>query len=353
MDLKSILELANEKNASDIYMVSGRSLSFKANGKIVEIGDEKLFPNDTEALMKEIYEHANNRDLSRVIEGGDDDFSFSLPGIARFRVSAYKQRGTLAAIIRVVAFDLPNPEDLGIPKIVLDQAEKKKGLVLVTGPAGSGKSTTLSCIIDKINKTRNAHIITLEDPIEFLHRHDQSIVSQREVTLDTDSYVVALRAALRQAPDVILLGELRDSETINIAMTAAETGHLVISTLHTVGAANTIDRIVDAFPAEQQGQIRVQLGMVLQSVISQQLVPDVENGIIPVFEVMVVNDAIKNMIRESKIHQIDSVISSNQAEGMTTMDGSLLKLYKEGRISDLTALGYCTNQELMKKRLTM
>lgn len=353
MNLNGILELANEKKTSDIYMVSGRPLSFKVNGKITEISDKKLLPEDTEKLLKEIYELAHNRDISRVVEGGDDDFSFSLPGISRFRVSAYKQRGTLAAVIRVVAFDLPDPTELGIPETVLKQAEKKKGLVLVTGPAGSGKSTTLSTMIDRINHTRNAHIITLEDPIEFLHRHDKSIVSQREISLDTGSYPVALRAALRQAPDVILLGELRDSETINIAMTAAETGHLVISTLHTVGAANTIDRIVDAFPAEQQGQIRVQLGMVLQSVISQQLVPDINNEILPVFEVMVVNDAIKNMIRESKIHQIDSVISSSQADGMATMDGSLLKLYKEGKITDITALAYCTNQELMKKRLSM
>jgi twitching motility protein PilT len=286
-----------------------------------------------------------------VKDGGDDDFSFSLPGVARFRVSAYKQRGTLAAVIRVVAFELPDPAALGIPEIVLRQSEKKKGLILVTGPAGSGKSTTLSCMIDRINKTRNTHIITLEDPIEFLHRHNMSIVSQREISLDTDNYVVALRAALRQAPDVILLGELRDSETINIAMTAAETGHLVISTLHTVGAANTIDRIVDAFPANQQGQIRVQLAMVLQSVVSQQLAPSVDETVIPVFEVMLVNDAIRNMIRESKIHQIDSVIASSQAEGMTTMDGSLLKLYNAGRISEITAMSFASQPEWMKKRM--
>ncbi|MDR0357327.1 MAG: PilT/PilU family type 4a pilus ATPase, partial [Clostridiales Family XIII bacterium] len=300
---------------------------------------------------EEIYALSSQRNISRVKDGGDDDFSFSLPGVARFRVSAYKQRGTLAAVIRVVAFELPDPAALGIPEIVLRQSEKKKGLILVTGPAGSGKSTTLSCMIDRINKTRNTHIITLEDPIEFLHRHNMSIVSQREISLDTDNYVVALRAALRQAPDVILLGELRDSETINIAMTAAETGHLVISTLHTVGAANTIDRIVDAFPANQQGQIRVQLAMVLQSVVSQQLAPSVDETVIPVFEVMLVNDAIRNMIRESKIHQIDSVIASSQAEGMTTMDGSLLKLYNAGRISEITAMSFASQPEWMKKRM--
>jgi twitching motility protein PilT len=353
MDLDNLLRTAAERQASDIYMISGRPLSYKINGLIVECGEERLLPDDTAALLEEIYMISSQRDINRVKEGGDDDFSFSLPGIARFRVSAYKQRGTLAAVIRVVAFDLPDPSSLGIPDIVLQQAQKKKGLVLVTGPAGSGKSTTLSCMIDQINKTRNSHIITLEDPIEFLHRHDKSIVSQREIMLDTDSYVVALRAALRQAPDVILLGELRDSETINIAMTAAETGHLVISTLHTVGAANTIDRIVDAFPANQQGQIRVQLAMVLQSVISQQLVPKVDEKIMPVFEIMIVNDAIRNMVRESKIHQIDSVITSSQAEGMVTMDGSLLKSYKEGSISDTTAVAFATQPELMKKKIAL
>jgi twitching motility protein PilT len=352
LDLDSILRQAANDNASDIYMISGRPLSYKVNGHITEIGGDRLMPDDTAALLEEIYMLSSERDIRRVREHGDDDFSFSLPGVARFRVSAYKQRGTLAAIIRVVAFDLPDPSTLGVPQIILDQAQRKKGLVLVTGPAGSGKSTTLSCMIDQINKTRNAHIITLEDPIEYLHRHNKSIVSQREISLDTESYVVALRAALRQAPDVILLGELRDSETINIAMTAAETGHLVISTLHTVGAANTIDRIVDSFPAGQQGQIRVQLAMVLQSVISQQLVRNINETIIPAFEIMIVNDAIRNMIRESKIHQIDSVISSSQAEGMMTMDGSLLKLYKEGQISDVTAIAFSTQPELMKKRLT-
>ncbi|MDR1495480.1 MAG: PilT/PilU family type 4a pilus ATPase [Clostridiales Family XIII bacterium] len=350
-ELERILKVVAAAGASDVYLISGRPLSYKVNGVITAFSEERLMPEHTHELIEQIYDMASGRNLSHIEESGDDDFSFSLPNVARFRVNTYKQRGTLAAVIRIVAFDLPDPTTLGIPQTVLDQSRKRKGLVLVTGPAGSGKSTTLSCIIDQINKTRNSHIITLEDPIEFLHRHDKSIVSQREINLDTMSYVAALRAALRQAPDVILIGELRDSETIEIAMTAAETGHLVISTLHTVGAANTIDRILDAFPPQQQGQIRVQLAMALQSVVSQQLVRSVEDRIVPVFEIMLVNDAIRNMIRESKIHQIDSVITASQADGMVTMDASLLALYKGGKIPADTAVAYSTQPELMKKRL--
>jgi twitching motility protein PilT len=353
VDLTSVLTQAASENASDIYLISGRPISCKINGEIKKIDEERLMPEDTESLIKEIYLISGQRDFSRVTSKGDDDFSLSIPNVARFRVSAYRQRGTYAAVIRVVAFDLPDPSELGIPQIILEQAKLKKGLVLVTGPAGSGKSTTLSCMIDQINKTRNAHVITLEDPIEFLHRHGMSIVSQREISLDTESYVAGLRAALRQAPDIILLGELRDAETISIAMTAAETGHLVISTLHTVGAANTIDRIEDAFSANQQAQIRAQLAMVLRSVISQQLIQKEGGGIMPVFEVMLVNDAIKNMIRESKVHQIDSVITSSQADGMITMDGSLLKLYKEGVISEYNAVTAATQPELMKKKIAL
>jgi len=349
--LENVLEEAAKTGASDLYLISGKPLSMKLGGDIVELHDERLMPADTMDYIQEIYKLASNRELHRVTETGDDDFSFSLPGVARFRVSAFKQRGTLAAVIRIVAFELPDPISLDIPQIALDQVQRKKGLILVTGPTGCGKSTTLACMIAEINKTRNSHIITIEDPIEFLHRHNRSIVSQREVTLDTRNYAVALRAALRQAPNVILLGELRDSETIDIAMTAAETGHLVLSTLHTVGSANTIDRIVDAFPANQQGQIRVQLAMVLGAVISQQLVPRLEGGVVPAFEVMMVNDAIRNMIRESKIHQIDGVITSSAADGMMTMDGSLLKLYREKQISDLSAIAFSTQSELMKKRI--
>lgn len=289
--------------------------------------------------------------MERVTSCGDDDFSFAVPGVARFRANVFRQRNSLAAVIRVVNFELPDPKELHLPQTIINIAKMTKGLVLVTGPAGSGKSTTLACVIDEINKTRNAHVITLEDPIEYLHRHKKSVVTQREIGTDTESYVSGLRASLRQAPDVILLGEMRDFETIKTAMTAAETGHLVISTLHTVGAANTIDRIIDSFPPDQQQQIRIQISMVMQAVISQQLIPTTDGKEIPAFEIMFLNNAIRNMIREAKIHQIDSVISTAQEEGMITMYASLIQLYKNGRISRENAVIYSSNSELMGKKL--
>ena len=273
------------------------------------------------------------------------------PVLSRFRVNAYRQRGSLAAVIRVIAFDLPNPDILHIPEEVMSAADFTKGMVLVTGPAGSGKSTTMACIVDRINHSREGHIITLEDPLEYLHRHDKCIVSQREICTDTESYLVSLRATLRQSPDVILLGEMRDYETIQTAMTAAETGHLVLSSLHTTGAANTIGRIVDVFEPSQQRQVSIQLSMVLQAVISQQLVPDINGHNIPVFEVMRLNPAIRNMIRDNKVHQIDGVISSSAHEGMRAMDQSLLELYKQGRITRETALKYASNGDMLKRKL--
>ena len=282
---------------------------------------------------------------------GDDDFSFSIPGLSRFRVSAYKQRGTMSVVIRIISFSLPNPDELGIPQRIIDFSNFSKGLVLVTGTAGSGKSTTLACIIDAINHHYKKHIITLEDPLEFLHRHDQSIVSQREINVDTESYVTALRASLRQSPDVILLGEMRDYETMQVAMTAAETGHLIFSTLHTIGAASTIDRIIDVFPPNQQHQIAVQLSMVLQAVISQQLVPSIDEKMIPVFEIMTVTPAIRNMIRDNKIPQLEGIISSSAGGEIISMDSSLLTLYKEGQITAETALAYATNPEMLKRKM--
>lgn len=282
---------------------------------------------------------------------GDDDFSFAVPGLSRFRVSAYKQRNTLSVVVRIITFTLPNPSDLGIPDKIIDFAKFPKGMVLITGAAGSGKSTSLACIIDYINRNYSKHIITLEDPVEFLHRHDKSIVSQREINVDTESYVTALRAALRQSPNVILLGEMRDYETIQVAMTAAETGHLVFSTLHTIGAANTIDRIIDVFPPSQQRQIAVQLSMVLQAVVSQQLVPSVEGSMVPAFEIMTMTPAIRNMIRDHKIPQIEGLLYSSAGEDMVSMDTSLLQLYKRKQITAETALEFATNPEMLKKRL--
>lgn len=345
-----ILQQAVERNAADIFMIPGMPISYKINGEILPVNDKKIFPDVMDQLIEGIYTLAGNRNINKV-EHGDDDFSFSVPGLARFRASVMRQRGSLAAIIRVVRFELPDPKQLGIPDSILGISNLKKGLVLVTGAAGSGKSTTLSCIIDKINHEHHSHIITLEDPIEYLHRHNMSVVTQREIGQDTDSYITGLRAALRQAPDVILLGEMRDYETIRIALTAAETGHLVISTLHTVGAANSIDRIVDVFPANAQQQIRVQLSSVLQAVVSQQLLPTTDGKLTPAFEIMFLNNAIRNMIRENKIHQIDNVISMSMSEGMVSMNNSLLALLRAGIIDKETCIINSPDPEQMRMRL--
>ena len=350
MDVLNLLENVAKEGASDIFVVAGRPLSYKLNGMIKTIG-EKMMPDNTTEFVSKIYELADNRDISQLADDGDDDFSFAIPGVSRFRINAYKQRGSYAAVIRIITFFVPNPQLLNIPNQIIALSEKKKGFILVTGPADCGKSTTLACMIDSINSSRPAHIVTLEDPLEYLHPHKMSIVSQREIATDTDSYITALRASLRQSPDVILLGEMRDYETMSVAMTAAETGHLVLSTLHTIGASNTIDRIIDAFPASQQRQISIQLSMVLQAVVSQQLLPTVDGNVIPAFEVMTLTPAIRNMIRESKIHQLDGVIAASSADGMILMDSSIINLYKTGRISKKTALAYATNPEIMERKL--
>ena len=351
MNITEILQKAVAEKASDIFIVAGLPVSLRKNGIISRLDEIRLLPPDTEELISQIYSMADNRDLAIVSDGGDDDFSFAVPGLSRFRVSAYKQRNALSAVIRIITFDLPDYSELGIPNTIINMGNGSGGMILVTGPAGSGKSTTLACIIDHINKTRDKHIITLEDPLEYLHRHNRSIVSQREINVDTENYVTALRAALRQSPDVILLGEMRDYETISIAMTAAETGHMLFSTLHTIGAANTIDRIIDVFPANQQRQVAVQLSMVLSAVVSQQLLPAVDGGVVPAFEIMTVNPAIRNMIRDNKIPQIEGLLYSSSKEDMISMDSSILKLYQEGRITRETALLYATNPEMLERKL--
>ncbi len=350
MDLMEYLKRAVADRASDLFIVAGGPVSEKLEKRITSISAERIFPRETEELIRQVYSVAK-RPMDRYMEEGDDDFSFSVPSLARFRVNVYRQRGSMAAVIRVVAFDIPHWRDLSIPEGVMDLAEVQHGMVLVTGTAGSGKSTTQACIIDQINRSRECHIITLEDPIEYLHRNRRSIISQREMSIDTIDYPSALRACLRQAPDVILLGEMRDQETIHTAMTAAETGHLLIATLHTKGAVNTIDRIVDTFPSGQQDQVRVQLSMVLHTVISQQLVPGVAGYLVPAFEIMHVNNAIRSLIRDSKTHQIDNAIAAGGVEGMVTMDQSLLNLYRDRRIDRETAMAFSDNPEQMRRRL--
>lgn len=350
-DTQEILQEISLLKASDIFVVAGRPLSYRLNNQIREYSGEKLMPEDTMRIIQDIYALASHRSISPLTDQGDDDFSFALPGVSRFRVNTYMQRGSAAAVIRIISFTLPSPQELGIPEGIIRLGELNKGMVLVTGTAGSGKSTTLACIIDYINKNREKHIITLEDPLEYLHRHEKSIVSQREITTDTVSYISALRASLRQSPDVILLGEMRDYETMQVAMTAAETGHLIFSSLHTTGAANTIDRIIDVFPANQQKQISVQLSMVLQCIISQLLVPAADGGRIPVFEIMTMNPALRNMIRERKIPQIEGQIYNSASDTMCSMDSSLLKLFRSGRITRQTALDYAANPEMLMRNL--
>ena len=351
MDILDILKKAAENQAADIFIVCGAVLSFKANGRMYELDGNALSPEDTKNLVLQIF-HLAKRDITEEqLPEREKDFSLSVAGVGRFRVNIYKQRGSFSAVLRYVPFDLPDPAKLGIPEQVMQLSECKSGIVLITGVASSGKSTTLSCILDRINQSRSGHIITIEDPIEFLHKHNRCIVSQREICTDTANYLVSLRATLRQSPDVILLGEMRDHETIQTAMTAAETGHLILSSLHTTGAANTISRIMDVFEPSQQHQIAIQLSMVLQTVISQQLVPDVNGHNIPVFEIMRLTPAIRNMIRDNKIYQIDGVIASSSQADMKSMDNSLLELYRNRQITKETALKYSSNPEMLKRKL--
>ena len=351
MELQDLLKQMIDAKASDIFIIAGLPLSYQVSGIQHRTETSALTPEDCEQFVRAIYAVAK-RDIS-VFENGvnhDDDFSFALPGVGRFRANVFRQRGSFSAVIRTIPFGLPDPVEIGIPESVLSLARFKKGLVLVTGPAGSGKSTTLACILDRMNNTRPGHIITIEDPIEYVHKHGTCIVTQREVPTDVATYAEALRSAMRETPNVILLGEMRDPETIGTAVTAAEMAQLVLSTLHTTSAADTVDRIVDAFPASQQRQMRIQLSMVLQATVSQQLVPTVDGKTVPAFEIMVMNTAIRNLIREEKAYQIDSIIAANGAAGMQTMDQSLFGLVKSGRVDKDVALQYANHAEALERR---
>ncbi len=349
MTIEELLITAKENKASDVHITVGLPPKMRINGILVDMDYPRLLPTDTEAVISAMM---SDKRLQQFEELGEIDFSYSITQIGRYRVNVFHQRGSMAASIRLVSTKIPLPEELGIPKSVVDLYQRKRGLVLVTGPTGSGKSTTLASIIDKINSTREVHVITLEDPIEYLHNHKKAMVNQREIGIDTHSYSNALRAALREDPDVILVGEMRDLETISTAITAAETGHLVLSTLHTIGAASTIDRIVDVFPPHQQQQIRVQLSMVLESVISQQLIPTADRkSRVAAFEVMHSTPAIKNLIREAKSPQINSTIQTSKKLGMQTMDDAIFDLYMKGDIDKENAVSYARDGLLMEKRI--
>jgi len=349
VSIDEVLQLAIELGASDVHFTVGVPPILRVNGRLMATNYPVLTPEDTMAIAVSVMTPQQKAVFD---EKGENDLSYSMPNYARFRVNVFKQRGSAALALRLVGTVIPTPEQLGIPESVVDLYTRKRGLILVTGPTGSGKSTTLAALIDKINTNRDAHIITLEDPIEYMHHHKMSMVNQREIGQDTLSFDSGLRAALREDPDVILVGEMRDFETISIAITAAETGHLVFSTLHTVDAASTVDRIIDVFPEHQQQQIRVQLSAVLVCIISQTLIPNVtEDGRVAAFEVMHANSAVRNLIREGKTHQLPSVIQTSKREGMSTLDDYLMKLYMERKISKESCIQYARDPEKMRTQI--
>ena len=347
--IEEIMRTAHKAGASDVHITVGIPPKMRVNGNLITMEYPKLMPADTVEIA---YAIMNDVQRERFDERGEYDMSFSIPELGRYRVNVYKQRGSVALALRLVGTQVPSPEVLGVPESVINLYERKRGLILVTGPTGSGKSTTLAAIIDKINNNRDAHVITLEDPIEYLHQHKMSMVNQREMGIDSQSYANALRAALREDPDVILVGEMRDFETISVAITAAETGHLVLSTLHTIGAASTVDRVIDVFPPHQQQQIRVQFANVLEADISQQLIPTADGtGRVAAFEVMHANHAVRNLIREGKSHQLASVMQTNRKLGMITMDDAIVQLFYSGRIDRNMAIQFAQDPDGMQQKV--
>ena len=364
MTTEEIILLADKLQASDVHITVGRPPIFRINGSLIpmdapeirksldkspqeEIGPLK--PEDTMALLQEVMRPEH---YAKYLAQGEFDFSYSVPGVLRVRCNAFKQRGSTALAMRLLGAKIPDFSELGLPDVLNDLSRRPHGLVLVTGPTGSGKSTTLAAMIDLINREKRLHIITLEDPIEYLHRHNQSIINQREIGDDTQSFATALRAALREDPNVILVGEMRDLETISTALTAAETGHLVLATLHTSGAPETIDRIIDVFPPNQQQQIRIQLSGNLEGIVSQLLLPKADgSGRVAALEILVMTPAVKNLIRESKTYQVLSQIQTGVKYGMMTLDMSLRDLYRRKLIDRAEALHQARDPENLKPEL--
>ncbi len=349
MKIKEVLKRASEEGASDVHFTAGLPPKMRLSGSLVSMPYESLTGEDTMAAAKEIM---SQEQFDHFMEKGEYDMSLSLKEAGRYRVNVFRQQGAAALAFRLVRSEIPSPEELGIPSSVIDLYNRKRGLILVTGPTGSGKSTSLASIIHKVNLCRDAHIITLEDPIEYVHTHKMSMVNQREIGSDTQSYANGLKAALREDPDVILVGEMRDYETISVAVTAAETGHLVLSTLHTIGAASTVDRIIDVFPPHQQQQIRVQLANVLEGIISQQLIPKADGrGRVGAFEVLHVNLAVRNLIREGKTHQLPSIMQTGRRQGMMTMDEAIIQLVRDRKITPQMALSFAQDRDSMERVL--
>ncbi len=348
-NIDDLLKETVEKEGSDMHLTAGVPPKARVHGDLVELDYPKLTPENVEDLIKEVLQPF---ELEKLHEDWELDFSYSLRGVARFRGNAMYQRSTLSVALRVVPYEVPQLEELGLPKVTETLCTLARGLVLVTGPTGSGKSTTLAGMLDWINRYRKESIVTIEDPVEFLHRHKQSVIRQREVGIDTKSFPAALRHVLRQDPDIILIGEMRDLESIAIALSAAETGHLVFSTLHTQTAPLTISRIIDVFNEERRDQIRKQLSNSLQAVISQQILPTRDiMGRVVAAEVMISTPSVRNMIREGKEHQLYSVIQTSQAQNMQTMDHALGGLVKSGKISRETALEHCIELEEVERAM--
>ncbi len=351
MELDYLLEQTIIYGASDLHLCAGIPPVVRVHGDLAYLNEASLTPADCEEMSKKCVRD----DLWEVLDSkGQVDLSYSISGTGRFRINVFRQRATLAVAARMIPTEIPAIETLGLPDIVPKLASLQRGLVLVTGPTGSGKSTTLASMINLINATKRCHIVTIEDPIEFLHKHNRSVINQREIGQDTNTYGEAMRAVLREDPDVILIGEMRDQETIATALTAAETGHLVFSTLHTVGTAKTIDRIIDVFPPHQQSQVRSQLSTVLQGVISQQLIKKkTGKGRVVATEVMTMTTAISNLIRESRIPQINTSIQTGMEYGMHSMDHCISLLYKDNVIDYNSAIQYAIDQENLKKLIAV
>ncbi len=349
-NLRELLELVVKRKASDLHLTVGSPPQLRVDGKLVKMEAENLEPEDTKKLA---YSIMNEKQRQKFEEKSELDLSFGIEQLSRFRCNVFMQRGNVAVAIRQIPFRIPTFEELGVPKVVSEFANLPRGLVLVTGPTGSGKSTTLAALLDKINRERHVHILAVEDPIEYLHRHQNSIVNQREVHSDTQSFASALKYALREDPDVVLVGEMRDLETVEAALNISETGHLAFATLHTNSCPESITRIVDIFPTNQQEQIRVTLSFVIQAVVTQQLIPRVGGGRVLALEIMICTPAIRALIRDDKLHQIYSLMQAGQKYGMKTMNMSLAELYLARKITLGEALGRSANVQELNELLNL